>query len=166
MTQHERPPARWAWPILWLRQMVRAHEHYSVMLVIAAHVVMNVLEVFGRAEYNLENHEYSDLLIPIVNSPLWMIFSVVIMVWLMIFRHPPKVVWGLWASAGMFASWGAMNLVIGISAIPPVSLAGPALMFFVIAPLAWLAADAFEERIVQEESSKDLRTIRDITPGV
>lgn len=147
-------------PSAWLRMMIKVHDHYAVMLVIVAHLVMNVLEMFNRAEFG--GVITDPLLTAVVSSPTWVIFSVFTAVWLILFRTPPKVVWGLWASTAMFSTWGALNLVIGVTASSPVSLAGPALMLFVIAPLAWFAADAFEDRVVTEQT-KDRTTFRDLS---
>ncbi|MCA1800486.1 MAG: hypothetical protein LC650_04260, partial [Actinobacteria bacterium] len=107
------------------------------------------LDLFNRASFQTVTVD-SKMLAVWSDSPLWVFFGVTSIIWLMVWRKPPKVIWGLWLSTSVLAGWGLINLMFGLSASHPVSLLGPTIILFVAAPLAWTTADSLQERVQQE----------------
>lgn len=154
MTQSPTEAPKVAWPVILisrLRKIIRTHENSSVRLVIATHVIMVVLDLFDRATFQSVTIEYRMLEIW-SESPLWIILGLVCIAWLMIWRHPPRLIWGLWLSTAVLSGWGLTNMSVAFVASHPVSLLGPSLILGLAAPLAWTTAEALQERMQQDEN--------------
>lgn len=144
--------ARLPWPkrlIKSLSRLIRTHENALVRLVIATHIILVTLDLANRATFQGVVIEFK-LIEVWTESPVWIVLSGIIIGWLTIFRNPPQVIWGLWASTGVLGLWGIINLMAGFSTDHPVSLLGPTLILFIAAPLSWTAADSMMERISVE----------------
>lgn len=154
----EETPRPRGWPtrlIGSLMMLIRTHENSSVRLVIAWHVILVILDLMNRATF--QNVEYIFPILKIwAESEWWIFLSVVVIAWLMIWRNPPRVIWGLWLSTAVLAGWGLVNLLSGLTLTTSVSLAGPAFVLGVGAPLAWFTAESFQERVQNEQAQKGL----------
>lgn len=131
-------------------QYLHRHETAALNVTIGANLAMFFLHFFDRASFqtieptivgNWVNHQFWSILF--LGSALWLIF----------FRRPPKVVWGLWVSIATFFIWGSLDLTVGLTASHLVSLLGPILLLFVVTPIAWLAADSITEYAEAEKSN-------------
>lgn len=157
MDQYNAPAQRTStrpWPTVVidrLRSLIRHHEDSSVVLVIASHVIMVVLDIFDRATFQSITVEYRMLEIW-SESPVWIVLGVFCIGWLSIWRYPPRVIWGLWISASVLAGWGITNMAVGFAASHPVSLLGPSLVLL-FAVLALMTADNLQERMAEEEAT-------------
>lgn len=135
--------------------LIRTHENSSVRLVIATHIILVALDISDRATFQNVSYEFP-VLRAWAESEWWIILSIVVIAWLMIWSSPPRVIWGLWLSTAVLSGWGLINVLSGLTLTTPVSLAGPAFILGVAAPLAWFTAETFQERVHSEQAQKGL----------
>lgn len=121
---------------------MRKHEVATVNVTITANFLVGGLHIFNLAEFrSIEPTMLGNW----VTSEYWGWIFIITGIWLLIFQKPPKVVWGLWVSVATFVIWGSLDLAVGLMASHPVSLLGPAALLFLVAPVAWLAAETITE---------------------
>lgn len=116
----------------------KRHETAEINLVITANFMMSFLHFTGYAEYlSIERTTISTW----ADNFLWSYVFGFTGIWLLFFRFPPKIIWGLWVSTATFAIWGLLELYVGLTASNPVSLLGPAFTLILAAPLSWVASE-------------------------
>lgn len=127
----------------WVLELIRSHHDSSIRFVIAAHVVMAVLDWFDRATFQTIQ---PTVLSSWFESPLWASLNITLAIVLLVYHEPPKVIWALMASGSVFLIWGVLNFYIGLTASHPVSLLGPTLLLVIAVPLSWTTADTMTEK--------------------
>lgn len=111
--------------------------HWTVLLPVATHLTLLVLDVYDRAVY-----QYVGVGTPLhsmASSSLWNLAHLVIVGLLLFCRRPPGIVWAHQASAGTLALWGGINLAIGWTFEQRVTLLGPALVILLALAVLGLA---------------------------
>lgn len=130
-----------SWHLRWHLNLLRylnKHETATFNVTIMTNVILSILHILNLAEFrSIELTIIGEW----VTHPGWGFLFAITAVWLLVFQKPPRVVWGLWVSTATFVIWGALDLVVGLTANQPVSLLGPFLLLFICAPVAWLASE-------------------------
>lgn len=129
-----------------IRTSADRHMRLVLVLLVAAHLGLVVLDLAGRAAYGgIEPTLLGDA----VDSPILPIGSALIACGLLVSPHPPRLLRVLWASTAWLVTWAGLNLAVGLTAGRPVSLVGP-LLALVMAGLSAVAADFWATRETQE----------------
>lgn len=137
----DNPPRRIKIQNLFFAYM-RKHEVATVNVTVTANFLVGGLHIFNLAAFrSIEPTMLGNW----VTSEYWGWIFIITGIWLLIFQKPPKVVWGLWVSVATFVIWGSLDLAVGLMASHPVSLLGPSALLFLVAPVAWLAAETITE---------------------
>lgn len=131
----------------------RKHDSTAANIVISINFLLGFLHLFGFAEY--KSIEPTTLTRWSENG-LWTFIFLFTAIWLLLFRFPPKVIWGLWVSVATFGIWGSLIMYVGLTASHPVSLLGPSLLLFIITPIAWISAEkmANSKEIIEKVVNK------------